>query len=159
MIKGIMGKKHNSGTTLIETLAAFTVLTAIMAILFHIVNFSGEMRTKAVDTAHLDQMMWREIYKTDSAIDTGFVEMKEYAHEGGDTVCNFFLVLDTEKTDLANNYMVGISVAEDTLINNPPKFRLNNMSATSYTCIDELIEEEQLPAPSAMRFRYIPPQE
>ena len=159
MIKGIMGKKNNSGTTLIETLAAFTVLTAIMAILFHIVNFSGEMRTKAVDTAHLDQMMWREIYKNDTAIDEGFVEIKEYAHEGGDTVCNFYLVLDTEKTDLSKNYMVGISVPEDELISNPPKFRLNNMKATSYTCIDPLIAEEQLPAPSAMRFRYIPPQE
>ena len=159
MIKALKGKLNDSGTTLIETLAAFTVLTAIMAILFHIVNFSGEMRTKAVDTAHLDQMMWREIYKNDDAIDHEFVEIKNYAHEGADVTCNFFMVLDTDKTDLNKNYMVGISISEEDLKNNPPKFRLNNMRAAGYTCIDPLIAEEQLPTPSAMRFRYKAPEE
>ena len=104
-------------------------------------------------------MMWREIYKNDTTIDPAFVEIKNYAHEDSDVTCNFFMVLDTEKTDLEHNYMVGISLSEEELLNNPPKFRLNNMRVTSYICKDALIAEEQLPAPSAARFRYKAPEE
>lgn len=154
-------KTDNKGTTLIETLAAFTVLAAIMAILFQIVDFSSRLRTQAVDSAHLNQMFLREIYKNDDKIDKEFVDIKYYGADAGaesvsenSGVCRFWLVLDTEKTD-DSNYL-GVKTAPDP--SNPPRFRLDNFEATVYTCMDPLIEEEQLPIPSALRFRYVSPE-
>ena len=152
-------KTDNKGATLFETLAAFTVLAAIMAILFHIVDFSSRLRTQAVDSAHLNQMFLKEMYKNDDKIDNEFVEIKYYSADGesaseNSVTCRFWLVLDTEKTD-DSNYL-GVQTAPDP--GNPPRFRLDNFEATVYTCIDPLIEEEQLPVPVALRFRYVSPE-
>ena len=153
-------KLNDSGTTLIETLAAFTVLAAIMVILFHIVDFSGRLRTQAVDTAHLDQMFWREIFKNDGAVDSSFVSIENYSHETDEHVCNYYLVLDPDRTDIDHNYRRGIDIPnEEEFFKNPPRFRLDNTTVTAYTCIDPLIGEEQLPAPTAIRFRYIAPED
>lgn len=160
-MRAIVEKKNdNRGTTLVETLVAFTVLAAIMAILFQIVDFSGRLRTQAVDSAYLNQMFYREMYKNDERIDRAFVDIKYY-NGGTDTEivsedtgsCRFWLVLDTEKTD-SSNYL-GTTVAPDPA--NPPRFRLDHYEATVYTCIDPLIEMEQLPVPAAMKFRYVSP--
>ncbi|MBR3306843.1 MAG: hypothetical protein IKI75_06285 [Lachnospiraceae bacterium] len=155
-------KYGNAGTTLVETLAAFTVLTAVLAIFIHIVDFSGRLRTQAVDSAHLNQLFLREAYKNDEAMDRSFVKIGYYGDEADPdaedhTTTRFWLVLDTEKTDIAANYR-GVTIEDEALFKSaPPRFRLDNMSAASYTCIDGIIEEEQLMAPSIMRFEYVPP--
>ncbi len=158
-----MSKQNNEGTTLIETLAAFTVLAAILAILFSIVDFSGRLRTQAVDTAHLDQMFQREMYKNDEKIDRNFVKVVSYNYAVADGADNesdkqgrFWLALDADKTDLEKNYL-SVSYDEDTIRTAPPTFYLKNTSAAAYTCIDPLIDAEQLPRPMAMRFYYHEP--
>ena len=153
-------KVDNAGTTLIETLAAFTVLAAILTILFHIVNFSGTLRTQAVDAAHLDQMFQREVCKNDGSIDTSFVEITYYSREGGEAenelACGFWMVLDTEKTVLNKNYL-GVSYDENGIKDNPPLFRMDNLGITVYTCRDNLIEEEKLPRPVMVSYHFNAP--
>ena len=96
--RGKIKKLNDSGTTLIETLAAFTVLAAILAILFHIVDFSSRLRTQAVDTAHLDQMFWRELYKNDENIDSSFIEVNEFVRDENGKIGVFWLALDVDNT-------------------------------------------------------------
>ncbi len=157
----------NSGTTLIETLAAFTVLAAILAILYSIVDFSGNLRTQAVDSARLDQMFWREVFQNDSLVEaSSFIDttyyMKDPPEDGGGKdykYCRFWLVLDTERTDVTNNYAVGFKGTDEELKNNPPSFYLLRTRAAGYVCTDPLIEAEHLPVPSAMKFEYYAPVE
>ncbi len=150
----------NKGTTLVETLAAFVVLAAILAIFYHIVDFSDTLRMQAVDSAHLNQMFLREAYKNDNMIDENFVKITHFTKEGGEgeseKVSGFWLVLDTERTDYRKNYMY--DYVEEELLENPPLFRLDNLEATSYRCIDPLIEEENLPVPAILRFEYHKPE-
>ena len=153
---GSVKKKDNRGTTLVETLAAFTVLAALMALFFHIVDFSSRLRTQAVDSSRLNQMFFKEIYKNPDAIDDSFVTTELFNEDGtgGATVSRFWLVLDTERTDMKKNYQ-GVNYNIDDYKDNPPRFRLDNLEAVSYTCTDPLIDEEQLVRPGAMRFRYM----
>ncbi|MBP5608065.1 MAG: hypothetical protein J6X66_07335 [Lachnospiraceae bacterium] len=159
--RGKIKKLNDSGTTLIETLAAFTVLAAILAILFHIVDFSSRLRTQAVDTAHLDQMFWRELYKNDENIDSSFIEVNEFVRDENGKIGVFWLALDVDNTDPANiemAYKNGNVFDVDYLRENPPVFYLDNIGASSYSCIDTLIDEEQLPRPVAMSFHYYAPE-
>ncbi len=155
------GLKQNKGTTLIETLAAFTVLAAILAILFHIVDFSSRLRTQAVDSARLNQMFLREMYLNEP--DPEFVSYVNYyssvpAAEVSASVnqCRFWLVLDVEegKTDLQKYTDYGNDYDK---AKNNDYFYLYNTAATAYTCIDPLINEEQLPRPGALTFHYQAP--
>ncbi len=151
---------ENRGTTMVETLAAFTVLAVVLVILFHIVNFSSNLRMLAVDSAHLNQMFLREIYKNEAAIDPGFVQLTKFSGGGyaeGETAVEFRLELDTEKTDLMRNYR-GVDFEVEDLENHPPVFKLNQMGAISYRCVDPIFEEESqyegLIRPTLMNFVY-----
>ncbi len=163
------GKKkrilNDSGTTLIETLAAFTVLTAILVILYNIVDFSSNLRTQAVDSAHLNQMFFKEMYKNESAVsgDDPFINITDYQYNVADgdisdslKQCRFWLELDPEKTNMEsytgeqfNDYIPGTN----------DYFYLNNTAATVYICVDPLIDEENLPRPAAMKYHYLSPEE
>ncbi len=150
-------KKANAGTTLVETLAAFVVLAAILAIFYHIVDFSDRLRMQAVDSAHLNQMFMREIYKNDDKIDRSFVEVTTYTKsgEGADKACAFWLELDCERTDLEKNY--NYSYDESKIMTEPPILKLDNLGATAYSCIDPIVDEEQLSRPAAVNFKYVEP--
>ena len=173
----------NKGTTMVETIAAFTVLAVILAALYHIVKFSSDLRVLAVDTAHLNQLFLREVYKNDDMIDTSFVQMKSFtpgtAETETDSTVVFWLELDTSEDheemyqsylDHGNKVPTAVSQEdESTEIELPIRFRLNCMGAKSYLCIDELVREtnedgtankksEQIPAPAMMNFMYVTPE-
>lgn len=172
--------KKNKGTTMVETIAAFTVLAVILAALYHIVKFSSDLRVLAVDTAHLNQLFLREVYKNDDMIDTNFVQMKSFtpgtAETETDSTVVFWLELDTSEDHeemyqsyLDHNNKVPTAVSQEdgsTEIELPIRFRLNCMGAKSYLCIDDLVKEtnedgpvntnnEQIPAPAMMNFTYV----
>ncbi|MCR4642548.1 MAG: prepilin-type N-terminal cleavage/methylation domain-containing protein [Lachnospiraceae bacterium] len=153
-------KLNNAGTTLVEVLAAFVVLALILGILYHVVDFSDRLRMQAVDSAHLNQMFLQEIYKNEDKIDGDFVKLTHYGRDmEGYTDAGFWLVLDTERTDLEKNYKDKYRTGTEDILNDPPYFYLENLSAAGYLCVDPLIEEEKLPRPEAMIFHYRRPSE
>lgn len=54
--------RNNKGTTMMETLVAFTVLMIILVALTKIVFFSSELRMRAIDTGRLMQTFNKELY-------------------------------------------------------------------------------------------------
>ena len=157
---------------MVETLAAFTVLAVILVVLFHIVKFSNELRMLAVDTAHLNQMFTREVYKTPEAMDTSFVGRNYYGKTGEqeyydvyddgsdkdnkNIVTNFYLVLDEEKTDM-DKYYEHFNKGPEQEGGGYFKLKLNCLSAVGYFCKDEIVGEEKIVRPSLMNYIYTSP--
>ena len=157
---------------MVETLAAFTVLAVILVILFHIVKFASELRMLAVDSAHLNQMFTREVYKMPEAMDTDFVGTNYYGKTGEQEfydayddgsgkenksiVTNFYLVLDEEKTDM-DSYYAHMNKGPDQEGGGYFKLKLNCISAVGYFCKDEIINEEKIARPTLMNYRYTSP--
>ena len=158
---------------MVETLAAFTVLAVILVMLFHIVKFSNELRMLAVDSAHLNQMFAREVYKTPGAMDSAFVGKNYYGKTGEKTfydvfdesnnkedksiVTNFYLVLDEEKTDM-DSYYAHLNKGPDQEGGGYFKLKLNCLSAVGYFCKDSIVNEEKITRPSLMNFIYTSPE-
>ena len=148
----------NAGTTMVETLVAFTVLAVILVILLHIVKFSSELRTEAVDMAHLNQMFLREVYKNYDNIDSTFIKKTAYscAGEEGTQPVTFYLQLDEGRTNMEYYRDAGNYVPDQ---EGEIYFRLNCLGAKTFLCTDSIIEAEQIPAPAMMNFIYETPEQ
>ena len=58
--------KDNKGTTMFETLVAFTVLSIILVALFRMIMFSSELRMRASDMNSIMKTFNTELYSKDS---------------------------------------------------------------------------------------------
>jgi len=56
--------RNNRGTTMLETLVAFTVLMVIMSVLYSIIAFCSELQMSAMDTGRIMKRFDTEIYNT-----------------------------------------------------------------------------------------------
>ena len=101
---------NNRGTTMIEILVAFTVLTLIMGVLYGIIAFSSELRMRSVDASNVLQEFNREIYNENSA--SGVIDQKEY-HTQGNKALFYITPRDSQESS----------------VNIP----LTNLECTSYT--------------------------
>lgn len=63
------GQNTNAGTTLVEVLVAFAVLTVIFAVLYQVICLSGDLHVKTVDLIRSDQSMEEQIYRINSGED------------------------------------------------------------------------------------------
>ena len=159
-------KKDNKGTTMVETLVAFTVLAIVLTMLFKVVQFSSRLRVLAVDSAQMNSMFMREIYKNDESIDTsddGFVKITRFVPgtvaNDGNKAAKFAFVLDVRegKTDINRNYGKASISDMNAFKADPPRFLLNGLGAKSYLCTDDVIDEEEIAAPVVMNFFYETP--
>ena len=53
----------DTGTTMVEVLVAFAVLTVIFAICYQVICLSGDLHMKTVDLIKSDQQLEAELYK------------------------------------------------------------------------------------------------
>ena len=62
----------NKGNTMFETIVAFFILTIILALIFQMIAFCGQLRMKAADTSKVlddfNQDMYRSEIKTDGSL-------------------------------------------------------------------------------------------
>ncbi len=151
-------RHNNKGTTMVETLAAFTVLAVILASLYEIVNFSSRLRIMATDTALLNQMFLREVYKKDDKVDLSLAEITYFRPVGGstDVLAGFTLVPDEK----AENYDSLEDAEKEKL-----SIGLNNIGAVNYKCVDDAVWDKEnnkpvgtLAVPAVIHFRYVAPE-
>ena len=151
---------------MVETLVAFTVLAIVLTMLFKVVQFSNRLRILAVDSAQMNSMFMREIYKYDDKIDQsdeGFVKITKFVpgkvSKDGNSPAKLAFVLDVGegKTDIDRNYGKASIPDMNAFKTNPPRFLLNGIGAKSYECTDDVIEDEQIAAPVVVNFYYETP--
>ena len=62
-VKGMKRKlKENKGTTMVETIVAFVVLTIILVALYRMIMFSSELRMRATDMSNIMKEFNTELY-------------------------------------------------------------------------------------------------
>jgi|GEM_PF-6585562 len=65
---------NNKGTSMVEVMVGFVVLSLIMAGIFHMIRFGANMLQESVDIKHTQQTFEQEVYK--STKDTAFITDK-----------------------------------------------------------------------------------
>ena len=97
--------KNNKGTTMLETLVAFTVLMIITGILYGIIAFCSELKISAADTNRAMETFSREIYKDNPSSE--IVDVKECTKtyvkdDSTGKYKSFFYLQLSDTTDSAN---------------------------------------------------------
>lgn len=144
-IRGIM----DAGSTMIETLAAFTVLMVITGALVGIISFSSDLYMKSVDTGRAMEFFSKEIYNKNGASDSDSptVLVKDCKDtykkdETNNTYTSFFYLNMSDKTADANK-------AAKTMEAMPHSISLKDFRARTYTYKEEGYTGV---VPSAMEF-------
>ena len=76
--------RNNKGTTMMETIVAFTVLVVILLALTRIIVFSSELRMRAMDTGRIMQTFNKCLYSNELNNGTGFDKVtKEHYDSSG----------------------------------------------------------------------------
>lgn len=147
--------RSNRGTTMLETLMAFTVLMIVLLALFKMVSFSSRLRMRAEDTATVRETFNSNMYRSDinstDAKTKYQIDHVDYTGiSNGDTYTAFMLVFDEETTD-ESNYISG---SDGKTLGKP--ITLSRIDATGYFSTDPLTSEsnESIAVPKALRFRY-----
>lgn len=152
MKKLILKKLHrldNKGNTMFETIVAFFVLTIILAIIYQMIAFCGELRMKATDTGQVVDDFNQNIYKT--SIDTTKIASEDRHSESAIEGPLFYLRLSDE-TNIVKNFKDSsgsISYTADDY-----RLRMNYMGAITYKSKDARIASEKLVTPTALKFYY-----
>ena len=176
-------RKHNrrldnKGSTMVETLVSFVVLSIVLLALFKMVSFSSQLRMRAVDTATVRGEFNQEMYKnlgvalpdkTSKITGHGLqdVEVKYYVGAADTDAslkkkASFVLILDekdaskdeTVGTEIDKNFGTGVSVDSEKMTKIKKQVTMPYINAISYTSTDSRLEEEQLVVPKALRFMY-----
>ena len=105
-------KMNNRGTTMIEVLVAFVVLSAIMGILYGIIAFSAELRMRSADASNVLKEFNREIYNETPA--SSVIDQKSFSTSDNKAL---FYITTRELPDGSNSI----------------KIPLTNLECTSYT--------------------------
>lgn len=168
----------NKGTTMVETLVSFVVLSIVLLALFKMVSFSSQLRMRAVDTASVQGEFNQEMYKnlgttlpdkTSTVTGHGLqdVEVKYYVGAADtDTSLKkkaaFVLILDekdaskgeTVGTEIDKNFGSGVSTDSDKMSKAKKQVTMPYINAVSYKSTDSRLETERLVVPKALRFMY-----
>ncbi len=148
IIKKVKSKlMTNNGSTMIEVLVSFIVLSIILLIISRIVIYCYGLRMKSMDTETVTQKFNEECYKDSDKVDINEVEIKNYSTKTEDGPV-FYLELDYSNTEMMNN-----NVKDNSTDYTKYKIRMNNLEATCYSSNNPLIEEENLVQPKALFFK------
>ena len=131
---------------MVEVLVSFVVLMIVLAALVGMVQFSANLRMRAVDTASVRDSFNKEIYK--KTPDSSLVETYSYEGKSKDGLTAFMLTL-SEKTDTSN---LELGSSDRTKFEN--NLRIPCIDAVGYKSIDSRISEENLATPKALTFLY-----
>ena len=139
----------NRGNTMFETLVAFVVLAIILAIVYQMIAFCGEMRMKAADTDVVINEFNQNIYKKNIPADK--IEVKDRHNEDGISGPQFYLRV-SDKTSTANMKNVN-----DYVVGDAYRLRMDYLGAKSLMPSEQIrnkIEEEKIVTPKAVQFYY-----
>ena len=140
--------RNNNGSTMIETLVSFVVLVIILAILMRMVDYCFRLQMKAVDTDRVFSSFNEELYKPIDKIDINEVAAREIkTDENLGPV--FYLMLDTD-----NPQMLEKNVKDNATDYTQFKIGLYDIKGTSYSSVNNIIEDEKLVTPQALLFDY-----
>ncbi len=140
----------NRGTTLVESLVAFAILTTVMLMLYGMVRLSMNLRMRAVDTSNLQSSFNSEIYKTNPSSD---IEVYYYiGKRATDHLPMFSLKLsDTTKNE---NLLVGGESSGVDRTKYSTSITIPNIDGKAYVSTDSIIDEENLVIPKVIMFSY-----
>lgn len=154
---------NNDGSTMLETIVAFTVLMIVLGLLYKMVVFSSDLRMKASDTANVRSSFNEQLYKKEyddsgSRIDGAMENVKIVDYYGVDDpnpanskAAAFVMVLDEGKTDVEKAFGAPSGDRADNIKN---QITFPHLDATSYSSVDPLIESEGLATPNVLKFHY-----
>jgi hypothetical protein len=139
---------NNEGSTMVETLVSFVVLSIVLVALFAMVKFSSNLRMRAVDTADVRNEFNLELYKTTP--DPDVVETYSYLGKSQDDMTMFMLRLSDETDDY--NLLLGGSATPKS--NFEKNVKIPNLDAVGYVSKNPRISQEKLATPKALMFMY-----
>ena len=140
----------NKGTTLVESLVAFAILTIVMLMLYGMVRISMNLRMRAVDTSNLQSSFNAEIYKTNPSSD---VEVYNYiGKRATDHLPMFTLKLSDTTSD--KNLLVGGESSGVDRSKYSTSITIPNIDGKAYVSTASIINEENLIAPKVIMFKY-----
>lgn len=139
---------NNKGSTMVETLVAFVVLSIILLIIYRTVVFCSELKMKTVDTNKVIDKFNSEIYKDTDKLDESEIEYKRYTMDAEKGPV-FYIMLDSDNEEMMNKNVKDSVTNYDDL-----KLRMNNIEAIGYKSVDPLIDSEHLTTPKALQFTY-----
>ncbi len=137
---------NNKGNTMFETLIAFVVLAIILAIVYQMIAFCGEMRMKATDTNIILNEYNENIYK--KTIPEDKVSVADRHNETVPLGGPLFYLRVSDETS-AENLIGTYDYNTD-----PYRLRMNFLGAHTYKSIDPRIESEKLVTPKSLQFYY-----
>ncbi len=142
-------KLDNKGNTMFETLVAFVVLAIILAIVYQMIAFCGELRMKATDTDKALTEFNQNMYKKN--IPESIIEVKDRHNEDGVEGPQFYLRVST-KTDISNMKDVSTYSSGDAY-----RLRMNQLAAKSLQPSESIrnrLEAEKVVTPNALQFYF-----
>ena len=133
-LKGKIKYLDNKGNTMFETIVAFFVLTIILAIIFQMISFCGQLRMSAADTSKVlddfNKDMYKSEIKTDGSLTTkktvGSIEVTPRTDAESNKGPLFYLTLSDDTKP--ENLMTG-NVSD--YQGNSYRLRLTNIHANS----------------------------
>lgn len=150
-----LNKMNDKGSTILETVIAFVVLTIVLLALFRMVTFSSQLRMRAIDTANVRNSFNQNYYMKDIDRDDSeaVYNIKHYDYEGisdKDQYTAFMLVFDSMTTD-GTNYQFG---ANEIDMSKP--LTLSRIDATGYVSCDPMtdVNGESVVTPKLLKFEY-----
>lgn len=141
-------KLDNKGNTMFETIVAFFVLTIILAIIYQMIAFCGELRMKAADTGMVIDDFNQNIYKT--TVDTSKIDYRDRVTESTIEGPLFYLRLSND-TDISKNFKdsSGTDYTADDY-----RLKMSYTGAKTFVSKDARIADEKLITPKALQFYY-----
>lgn len=137
---------NNKGNTMFETLIAFVVLTIILAIVYQMVAFCGELRMKATDTDMIVSDFNENIYK--KSVPEDLIDVAD-RHSEVDINGPLFYLRLSDETSSSKNIKSDVDYTA-----NSYRIRMSYLSAKTYVSKDPRIESEKLVTPKALQFYY-----
>jgi len=137
----------NKGTTMMETVLAFTVLMIIIGILSQIVFYSSKLRMKAADEAEVNDIFNKEIYSQDGNYNK--VNKKPWRVDGLEPGKGPYLYLTLNKEDTNSlNYQ---NIPEE-YRNRRIQLSSIEMDCFSFDPEDSMITDNGITVPKAVTF-------
>ena len=140
-------KKKDQGSTMLETLVAFTVLMVILAIMYQMMAFCSDLRMKAADEAMVVRTFNQELYRVGEGEIYDKIRKKTY---------------DSSITNLNDGpllYLTEVKVEGQDSAYSPSSRRIQmgtfEMDCFSYDESDEMITKNEVAVPKAVQFVHV----
>ena len=140
-------KNNDQGSTMLETLVAFTVLMVILAIMYQMMAFSSDLRMKAADEATVVRTFNQELYRTGEVEIYDKIRKKTY---------------DSSITNLNDGpllYLTEVKVEGQDSSYTPSSRRIQmgtlEMDCFSFNESDEMITKNEVSVPKAVQFVHV----